>query len=77
MDYCSPGSSVHGISQARILEKVAIFFPRGSSLDREPESPVFPALQVDSLPADVSRKKIFSLLFLRLMLKFLIVKLFD
>jgi len=43
----------------------------------EPESPVFPTLQADSLPADVSRKKIFSLLFLSLMLKILIVKLFD
>ena len=30
---CSPlGSSVHGILQARILERVAIPFPRGSSL---------------------------------------------
>ena len=29
---CSPpGSSVHGILQARILESVVIFFPRGSS----------------------------------------------
>ena len=29
---CDPmGSSVHGISQARILEWVAIFFSRGSS----------------------------------------------
>ena len=43
----------------------------------EPESPVFPTLQADSLPADVSRKKIFSLLFLSFMLKILIVKLFD
>ena len=30
--HCSPpGSSVHGISQATILEWVAIFFSRGSS----------------------------------------------
>ena len=29
---CSPpGSSVHGILQARILEWIPIFFPRGSS----------------------------------------------
>ena len=27
MDYSPPGSSVHGISQARILEWVAISFP--------------------------------------------------
>ena len=31
MDYSPPGSSVHGILQARILEGVAIFFSRGSS----------------------------------------------
>ena len=31
MDYSSPGSSVHGIFQARILEWVAISFPRGIS----------------------------------------------
>ena len=30
-----PGSSVHGISQARILEWVAIFFSRGSSWPRD------------------------------------------
>jgi len=28
MDYSPPGSSVHGILQARILEWVAISFPR-------------------------------------------------
>ena len=31
MDYSLPGSSVHGILQARILEWVAIPFSRGSS----------------------------------------------
>ena len=31
MDCNLPGSSVHGILQARILEKVAISFCRGSS----------------------------------------------
>ena len=31
VDYCPPGSSVRGISQARILEWVAISFSRGSS----------------------------------------------
>ena len=30
MDYSSPGSSVHGILQARILEWVSISFSRGS-----------------------------------------------
>ena len=32
MDYSPPGSSVHGISQARMLEWVAIFFSRVFSL---------------------------------------------
>ena len=31
MDYSWPGSSAHGILQARILEWVAISFSRGSS----------------------------------------------
>ena len=31
VDCCPPGSSVHGILQARILERVAIPFSRGSS----------------------------------------------
>ena len=34
MDCSPPGSSVHGILQARILEWVAIFFSRGSSPPR-------------------------------------------
>ena len=49
VDHCSaPGSSVHGISQARMLEGVAMPSSRGSSwLGTEPGSP---ALQADSLP---------------------------
>ena len=35
MDYSPPGSSVHGISQARILEWIAISFPRRSSWPRD------------------------------------------
>ena len=35
MDYSQPGSSVHGILQARILECVAIPFSRGSSWLRD------------------------------------------
>ena len=34
MDCSSPGSSIHGILQARILEWVAISFSRGSSRPR-------------------------------------------
>ena len=36
MDCSSPGSSVRGILQARILEWVAISFSRGSSWPRDP-----------------------------------------
>ena len=35
MDYSLPGSSVHGILQARILEWVAIHFSRGSSQPKD------------------------------------------
>ena len=35
MDYSPPGSSVHGVLQARTLEWVAISFSRGSSLPRD------------------------------------------
>ena len=35
MDYSPPGSSVHGILQARILEWVPISFSRGSSQPRD------------------------------------------
>ena len=35
MDYTPPGSSVHGIFQARILERVAIFSSKGSSRPRD------------------------------------------
>ena len=43
MDSSPPGSSVHGILQARILEWLAIPFSRGSSQLRDP------TLKVDSL----------------------------
>ena len=46
MDYSLPDSSVHGISQARILEWVAVSFSRGSSWHGL--NPCL--LQVDSLP---------------------------
>ena len=36
MDYSLPGSSVHGILQARTLEWVAILFSRGSSQGLNP-----------------------------------------
>ena len=50
MDYSLQGSSVHGISQARVLEWVAISFSMGSSRPRmEPGSP---SLQADALPSE-------------------------
>ena len=54
-----PVSSVHGISQARILEWVAISFSgKSSRLGIEPESP---ALQADSLPREPPVKSFSSL----------------
>ena len=35
MDYSLPGSSVHGIFQTRVLERVTISFSRGSSQPRD------------------------------------------
>ena len=46
MDCSLPGSSVHGILQARILAWIALPFSRGSSQPRSP------TLQVDSLPSE-------------------------
>ena len=49
MDCSPPGSSVHEILQARILEWVAMSFSRDlPNPEMEPKSPVAPALQVDS-----------------------------
>ena len=45
MDCSPPGSSVHGIFQAKVLERVAISYFRGSSQPEiKPTSPVSPAL---------------------------------
>ena len=50
MDCSLPGSSVHGVSQARILEWIPIPFSCGfSDAGLEPESP---ALQADSLSSE-------------------------
>ena len=47
-----PGSSVHGILQARILEWVCHILLQGDlpNPGKECAPPMFPALQVDSLP---------------------------
>ena len=51
LDCSPPGSSVHGILQARILERVARPSSRGSSQSRDPPSFLtICALQADSLP---------------------------
>ena len=52
VNYSLPGSSVHAIFQARMLERVAIFPPTGDLPDPqiEPMSPVATVLQVFSSP---------------------------
>ena len=45
MDYSPPGSSVHGVFQARVLKRIAISFSRGSRHPGvEPMSPVSPTV---------------------------------
>ena len=60
MDCSSPGSSVHEIFQAMILEWVAISFSRGSSQPRV--KPRSPALQADSSPIELQGKPHFVLI---------------
>ena len=54
VDYSLPGSSVHGILHARILEWVPISFSRGSSQHRDWTGSL--ALQADSLPFEPTGK---------------------
>ena len=49
VDYSPPGSSAHGVLQAKILEWVAISMSRGSSQYRDQIESWSPALQADSL----------------------------
>ena len=53
-DHSPPGSSVHGILQARILEWIAYPFSRGSSWPRDWTSVSFTAM--DSLPTELPGK---------------------
>ena len=55
MDYSPPGSSVHGILQARILAWVAIPFSR--DLPNPGTEPKSPSLQADSLPSEPPGKE--------------------
>ena len=50
MDCSLPGSSLHGILQARVLEWVAISFSMGSSQPRD--QPGSPAVQADALTSE-------------------------
>ena len=54
VDHSPPGSSVHGILQARILEWVAV--PFSSRFSHPGIKPGSPALQADSLPSELPRK---------------------
>ena len=54
MDYSLPGSSVHGIFQARILAWVAISFSRGSSQPRDQIQSS--ASRADALPSETPGK---------------------
>ena len=58
MDYNQPGSSVHGILQARILEWVAMPSSRGSSqLEIETTSPAFQTYSLPNEPLEAMRKR--------------------
>ena len=62
VDCIPPGSSVHGILRARILEWVAMPSSRGSSdAGIEPVSLTSPALWVDSLPPAPPWKPTYSM----------------
>ena len=59
MDFSPPGSSVHGILQARLLKWVAIPFARGSQ-DPDPGIKLrSPALQADYLPSEPPGKPLY------------------
>ena len=58
MDCSLPGSSVHGILQARILEWVAI--PSPGDLPNPGIEPQSLALQADSIPCEPPEKLVFQ-----------------
>ena len=62
MNYSPPGSSVHGILQARVLEWVATPSSRASSQPRDRTGS--PSLQADSLPSE-SPGNIYTLLYIK------------
>ena len=56
MDYSLPGSSDHGILQARILECICHSFPSLGNLPDPGIEPRSPAVQADSLPYELPGK---------------------
>ena len=58
MDYSPPGSSVHGILQARILE---LLFPSSGDLPDPGIEPGSPTLQADSLSSEPPGKPYFDI----------------
>ena len=52
MDCSPPGTCVHGILQARILEWVVIPFSRGSFQPTDRTNPGSPTMQADYLPSE-------------------------
>ena len=71
MDCSLPGFSVHGISQARLLEPVVT--PSPGDLPDPGIEPVSPALQIDSLPVELPGR--LSVLLLLLLSRFSRVRL--
>ena len=72
VDCSLPGSSVHGIFQARILEWVAFSSSRGSSWSRDwTHISWSPALQGNSLPTETSGKPLFRIPCHQIMMQFL------
>ena len=64
MDCSPPGSSIHGIFQARILERVAVSFSRASSRPRTETSST--ALQADSLPLSHQGSAFLTFIYVRI-----------
>ena len=60
MDYILPGSSVHGIFQARVLEWLS--FPSPGDLPDAGIEPGSPALQADALPSEPPGKSTYMLI---------------
>ena len=63
MDCSLPGSSIHGIFQARVLEWVAISFSSGSP---QPRDGIWVSyMQTDALPSEPPGKPLYSILILK------------